>query len=609
MKIRPEYNKLRKLFNRSERIKIGMLFGMMLLAAFLELLGIGMIPAFVAIVADPARVLKYNQFSELYQLLNINNSRDLLIYGGLILIGVYVLKNTYIMIYYYIEARFIFNRRYTFSHKLMTAYMQAPYTFYLERNSSELLRNTNNEVNIMINNVLLPILKVSKELIMGILVVAFLLFAEPTITLIISVVMGGMAGSFLYITRERMNNLGIEAQEYRKGMLKAAQQGFGGIKDARVLNREGEFIETFREMAYQSSQLQLKKTFISSIPRPTVETLSVGGIILIAIIMVLQERPISSIVPIIAMFGVAIVRLIPAINQVTQLLTDLQFNIASVNPVYDDLTLLKDNAKAFRSDRRKKQKLELRTSIVIDNLHYQYPKSTEQALNGVNLEIPFGSAVAFVGSSGSGKTTLADSLLGLLVPQKGAILVDDVNISESISSWQQNIGYIPQFIYLSDDTLKRNIAFGLPDDKIDDEKILKAVELSQLSDLIEHLPQGIETVIGERGTRLSGGQRQRVGIARALYHEPQVLVMDEATSALDNITEQQIIEAIEALKGNRTVIMIAHRLTTVMNCDMLFFMENGRIVDKGTYQELLIKNADFREMAREISVDNKTADE
>jgi len=325
--------------------------------------------------------------------------------------------------------------------------------------------------------------------------------------------------------------------------------------------------------------------------------------------MVLQDRPISSIVPIIAMFGVAIVRLIPAINQVTQLLTDLQFNIASVNPVYDDLTLLKESTQAFRSDRRKKQKLELKKSIVIKNLHYQYPKSTEQALNGVNLEILYGNSVALVGSSGSGKTTLADSLLGLLVPQKGAILVDGVSISESISGWQQNIGYIPQFIYLSDDTLKRNIAFGLPDDKIDNEKILKAVELAQLSDLIEHLPQGIETVIGERGTRLSGGQRQRVGIARALYHEPQVLVMDEATSALDNITEHQIIGAIEALKGERTVIMIAHRLTTVMNCNVLFFMENGKIVDKGTYQELLIKNADFREMAKEMTADKKPAEE
>lgn len=600
MKIRPEYNKLRKLFNRSEKIKIGLLFGMMLLAAFLELLGIGMIPAFVAIVADPARVLKYKQLSELYQFLNITNARDLLIYGGSALIGVYIIKNGYLLIYHYLEARFVFNRRYTFSHKLMTAYMQAPYTFYLERNSSELLRNTNNEVNIMVNNVLLPILKVSKELIMGVVVVLFLLLAEPTITMIISIVMGGMAGSFLIITRKRMNDLGLKAQEFRKGMLKAAQQGFGGIKDARVLNREGEFIETFRSMAYQSSQLQLMKNFISSIPRPTVETLSVGGIMLIAVIMVLQERPISSIVPIVAMFGVAIVRLIPAIHQVTQLLTDLRFNIASVNPVYDDLTLLKEATQAFRSDRRKNQKLELRKSIVIDNLYYQYPKSTEQALNGVNLEIPYGNAVALVGSSGSGKTTLADSLLGLLVPQKGAILVDGVNISESISGWQQNIGYIPQFIYLSDDTLKRNIAFGLPDDKIENEKILKAVELAQLSDLIEHLPQGIDTVIGERGTRLSGGQRQRVGIARALYHEPHVLVMDEATSALDNITEHQIIEAIEALKGNRTVIMIAHRLTTVMNCDVLFFMENGKIVDKGSYSELLKRNHKFKEMAKEV---------
>jgi ATP-binding cassette, subfamily B, bacterial PglK len=595
----PEYHKLRKLFSRTEKWKIIILFMMMMVAAVLEVAGIGMVPAFVAIVANPSRVLEYERLSGVFETLGIYTSRDLLIYGGSALIGVFVVKNTYILIFRYFEARFIYNRRYTFSHRLMTAYMQAPYTFYLQRNSSELLRNTTGEVNIMINGVLNPTMKILKESIMGISVVVFLLLVEPLITLFVAVVMGGMAGLFLIVTQKRMKYYGEEAQRYRREMIKAARQGFGGIKDARVLNREGEFVDVFRRMAFDSSRLQRKKTFISQIPRPVIETIAVAGIMLIAVVMVMQDRPISDIVPILAMFGVAIIRLMPAIQQVTNLITDLRFNLPSVNPIYDDLQELKPYMHEFRADRRKKARLPLVSAIEIMDLYYRYPNSDEQALNGVSLNIGKGQAVAFVGSSGAGKTTIADVLLGLLEPQQGQVLVDGKDIFKSISAWQRNIGYIPQFIYLADESLRRNIAFGLPDRLIDEEKLQKAVQQAQLLELVDRLPEGLNTVVGERGTRLSGGQRQRVGIARALYHDPQILVMDEATSALDNITEQHIIDAIDTLKGDRTVIMIAHRLTTVMNCDVLFLMEAGKIVDQGTYNELLQRNVHFREMARE----------
>jgi len=597
----PEYQKLRRLFTRGDKIKLILLFAMMMGAAVLEIAGIGMIPAFVAIVANPNRILEHERFGSLFQQLGITTARELLIYGGIALIGIFVIKNSYTLIFRYVEARFIYNRRYVFSHKLMTAYMQAPYTFYLQRNTAELLRNTTGEVNIMVNNVLDPSLKILKEFIMGASVVFFLFFVEPVITLFVFIVMGGISGIFLYITQRRMKFIGVEAQRYRKEMLRAAQQGFGGIKDARVLNREPEFIEVFREMSLKSSRLQQTKAFISMIPRPAIETIAVSGIMLIALVMVMQDRPIANIIPVLTLFAAALYRLMPSIQQITQMLTELRYHLPSVNPIYDDLTELKPFIKDFRADRRKKEKLELINEIAINNLHYQYPSSTEQALNGVSLRILHGKAVAFVGPSGAGKTTMVDVLLGLLEPQQGEILVDSKNIFYSISAWQQNIGYIPQFIYLSDDSLRRNIAFGLPDNKIDEVKVQQAVELAQLGELVSRLPEGLDTVVGERGTRLSGGQRQRVGIARALYHNPQVLVMDEATSALDSVTEQLIIEAIEALKGERTVIMIAHRLTTVMNCDTIFYMEDGKIVDQGTYPELLQRNKRFREMAKEGS--------
>jgi ATP-binding cassette, subfamily B, bacterial PglK len=402
----------------------------------------------------------------------------------------------------------------------------------------------------------------------------------------------------LSLTQKRMRRYGRMAQTYRKEMIKTARQAFGGIKDARVTNREPFFISKYKHVAYESSQLQRHKTFIGQIPRPVVETIAVAGIMSIAVVMHLQGRPIANIIPVIALFGVAIVRLMPTVQQMTKLLTDLRYNIYSVNPIYDDLTALKKYSEEFKTDRRRKAKTTLTNTISIRDLHYQYPGSEEQALNGVSLDITKGKAIAFVGPSGAGKTTIVDMLLGLLEPQKGEILVDGENIFDSISAWQRNIGYIPQFIYLSDDTMRRNIAFGIADDKIDKEKMLRAVEQAQLSELAARLPKGLDTVIGERGTRLSGGQRQRIGIARALYHNPQVLVMDEATSALDNITEKQIIDSIDALKGERTIVMIAHRLTTVMNCDVLYMMDQGRIVDSGTYNDLLVRNAGFREMAR-----------
>ena len=600
MKLPKEYTKLRKLFSRKEKFKIILLFLMMMIGAVLEVAGIGMVPAFVAMVANPQRVLEHETFGVYFQRLGIETSRELLIYGALTLVGLFIVKNTYLLFYRFIEARFIYARRYIFSHRLMTAYMQAPYTFFLERNTAELLRNLTGEVNLMINHVLNPTLKILKEILMATAIITFLLIIEPLITLFVTLVLGGLAAVFLLATQKRMKHYSRGAQRYRKEMIKTSQQAFGGIKDARVMNREPYFIQTFRSVAFESSRLQRHSAFIRQIPRPVIETIAVAGIMSIAVVMHLQGRPIANIIPVIALFGVAIVRLMPTIQMVTQLATDLRFHIVSVNPVYDDLTALRKYSEEFKTDRRRKAKTTLMDTISIRDLHYHYPQSEEQALNGVSLDISKGKAIAFVGPSGAGKTTIVDVLLGLLEPQKGEVLVDGKNIFDSISAWQRNIGYIPQFIYLADDTMRRNIAFGISDEHIDEDMLRRAVEQAQLSELVARLPEGLDTVIGERGTRLSGGQRQRIGIARALYYNPQVLVMDEATSALDNITEKQIIDSIDALKGERTIVMIAHRLTTVMNCDVLYMMDQGRIVDAGTYGELLKRNSKFREMAKAI---------
>ena len=582
---------------KRDPIKIVVLFIMMMVAAALEVLGIGMIPAFVAIVASPERVLEYEPIQPLLAYLNITTARELLIWGSGALLGSFILKGSYRLFFNYFQARYTYNRRYQISHRLMSAYMQAPYTFHLERNTAELLRNITQEVTILIGNVLTMLLDICKQSVITISILLFLFIAEPFVTILVIAFSGIASGTFLILTRKKVKAYGKREQEHRREMIKAVNQGLGGIKDARVLNREAEFIEKFRIEARNSTRLLTYMNYTKKIPQPLIETTAVLAMLLIASFLVWQGRPMTSIIPIMTLFAVAIVRLMPAVKSLTSDYTHLIYNIVSLDPIYSDLKELDESSSKFKAERKASRPLKLERLIEAKSVEYSYPNSDEQALRGVSFEIPKGHAVGFVGESGAGKTTVVDLLLGLMEPSAGEILVDGKNIHENLSAWQQNIGYIPQSIYLADETLRSNIAFGLPDEEIDDENVLKALELAQLKDLIDRLPEGLDTILGENGTRLSGGQRQRVGIARALYHEPEVLVMDEATSALDNLTEKEITKAIEALKGDRTVIMIAHRLTTVENCDLLYLMKDGKITDSGTYSDLVDTNKEFRRMA------------
>jgi ATP-binding cassette, subfamily B, bacterial PglK len=591
---------IKKLFYilpKGDPFKVAVLFLMMLIAAGLEVIGIGMIPAFVSIVAAPEQVLGYEPLQFLWSALNITTDQDLLIWGSAALVGVFILKGIYIIFFNYIEAKFVFNRRFIISHRLMSSYMQAPYTFHLGRNTSELLRNLTSEVNIIVNHIMTNLLKMSREGLMAISILLFLFVMEPLISMVVILFSGLGAGSFLFLTQKKMKVYGEQEQRHRRNMILAINQGLGGIKDARVLNREQHFIEKFRTEVYDSTRLLAWIRYIQQIPKPVVEVTAVLGMMIISAIMVWQGRPMSTIIPILTLFAMATVRLMPAVQQLSTMYTGIRYNLVAINPLYDDLKELELYRKQFLADRRSKERVTLEERIHSENVSYSYPGSDEKALKEVSFEIPRGKAVAFVGESGAGKTTIVDLLLGLLEPTEGEIKVDGRNIHQKLSAWQINIGYIPQSIYLADETLRNNIAFGIPDDEIDDEKVLQAIESAQLSEMVSRLPDGLDTMIGENGTRISGGQRQRVGIARALYHNPQVLVMDEATSALDNITEKEITRAIEALKGDRTIIMIAHRLTTVENCDCLYLMKNGRIVDEGSYGELVEKNRDFRRMA------------
>lgn len=591
--------KIYTLFLSRYRFKLAVLFAMMLVASVLELLGIGMIPGFVMLVTEePSTVLEYPVAGDVLRYFGITTSREMITAGAMVLIGIYIIKNAYLSLFLYLKKRFIANRGVYLQDRLFEAYMTAPYSFYTNRNSAELLRNITNEVQRIVTGTMMPFMELSLNFIMTLFIVGSLFYVDPIITGAAIIVMGGGGYGFLKYTQRKTDEYGKKDRDARAEMNKAVIQGLGGFKEARILNREKMFLDLYRNNAETSKTANIYKYVVNNLPNPIIETLAVTGILMIVFIRLLGGGSFDSIIPILIFFGAATVRLMPILKQVISKVTDLRYNVHSVYAIYDDLMLLENDYAHFREKiLNNREKLHMEDEIRLENVSFSYEENGENAVEEVSLTIPKGNAVAFAGATGAGKTTLVDVILGLLRPQQGRITVDGKDIFENIRGWQQNVGYIPQSIYLLDDTIRRNIAFGIPDEEIDQKSVREAVRAAQLEEMIGRLPKGLDTMVGERGVRLSGGQQQRIGIARALYSNPELLVMDEATSSLDNLTEKYVINAIERLKGDRTIIMIAHRLTTVKNCDTIFMMKEGRIVDRGSYYELLEESKDFRKMS------------
>ncbi len=590
--------KIYALFPKKDRIIFLLLFLMMIFASFLEVLGIGMIPAFVLTIAEPDKVLELKYIGPLLESWNITTSQDLALFGALALIVVYLIKNLYLFFFKYIKTRFVANKKIYLQSRVFKAYMAAPYTFFLNRNSAILLRNVNSEVGKVINGTIMPILQLFLQGIMFILIISGLFYLEPLITLITLIMMGGGGYIFLRYTQKKTLESGRISRDSGGAMNRVILQAIGGFKDARVLNRENLFLKQYKRFAEKQADASVYQSIIKSLPKPIIEFLMVTGILTITLIMVFQGRAFTEIIPILALFGVAAAKLMPIFNNVIQQISTINYSAYSVHAIFEDLELLENKYKDYRNlILSNANRLEFNNIIELDSVSYKYPESNDYAVKNISLVIPKGNAVAFVGPSGAGKTTLVDLILGLLTPTSGKILADGNDINKNIRGWMKNIGYIQQSSFLMDERIFRNIAFGVPDEEVDFDKLASAISAAQLEDTIDKLPNGLRSTTGERGLRLSGGQQQRVSIARALYNNPQLLIMDEATSALDNITEKYVIEAIEQLRGDRTIIMIAHRLTTVKNCDKIYMIDDGHIVGEGTYNELLESNKEFQRMS------------
>ena len=592
-------HKLSYLFTPREKRNGVILFVMMVLGALAEVVGVGAIPAFVGVINMPERLLENDKVRYVYDLLGMDSPQEMVLWAALALILVFIVKNSYLAFLVYVRARYTTNRQVTISNRLFRAYLHSPYAFHLQRNTAELLRNTNSEAGAITGGVLLPMMSILMEFMVLVFIFVLLFAVEPLVSLLTFGVFGTITVVFYRATRGKINEYAKEEQRHRKQSVQAVNQGLGGFKDARILGREQFFLGSYQESTWYQAKAARFKDMISAMPRLFLETMAVAGLLGVASLLVAQERALETVIPTLALLGVAIVRLMPSFTKISGSFTSLKWGERALNVVYDDVVMLEREDMEFkkRQEGQEGKPLPFTRGIRLDNLSYAYPGSAEAALREVNLAIPKSASVGFVGPSGSGKTTIVDVVLGLLTPTGGKVLVDGVDIQERLPAWQRKIGYIPQSIYLTDDTVRRNVAFGMDDDEISDEAVWEALDAAQLRELIASYPDGLDAMVGERGVRLSGGQRQRIGIARALYHKPEVLVMDEATSALDNQTERLFVEALEQLQGEHTMIVIAHRLSTVRDCDTLFMLEDGQLVASGSYDELAATSEEFRRMA------------
>lgn len=576
-----------------------LLFIMMSLGAVLEVVGVGAIPAFVGVVSAPEKLLEYRVVREVYRWLGVTEPRAMVMWAAIGLVLVFVFKNSYLTALAYVRSRYTTARQATISNRLFRAYLRSDYTFHLSRNTAELLRNTNTEAQAITGGVFMPLIRLVMEGMVMMFIFVLLFAVEPAVTIVAFSVLGSITYAFWRVTRSKIDEYAKEEQRHRKQSMQTVNQGLGGFKDARVLGREGFFLNTYQESEWYKAKAARFKEVISALPRLFLETVAVMGILGVAAVLIAQGRSLNSLIPTLTLLGVSVVRLMPSFTKIANDITSLKWGSRALGVVYDDLLHLEAEEQRTRERRGSsgEEGLALTREIHLDGLSYRYPGAGEYALRDVSLTIPRYTSVGFVGPSGAGKTTVVDVILGLLTPTGGRVLVDGVNIQERLDHWQRQIGYIPQSIYLTDDTVRRNVAFGMQDDDIVDEAVWEALAAAQLTELVESFEEGLDTFVGERGIRLSGGQRQRIGIARALYHKPEVLVMDEATSALDNETERNIVEALGGLQGKHTMIVIAHRLSTVKDCDTLFMLDEGRLVAEGTYNHLLATSSDFRRMA------------
>ena len=565
-----------------------------LVMAGIEVMTIGGIAGFIAAVADSKALDAKRWIADLRAALGLADTRDFLFASGIALFLLFLMRNAFGFFLLWYRLNFLHGTRRALTARLLAYYLSRPYAYFLGVNSAGITKNITVEVNLLITTCLFSWIMLISDVVMGCAILALLLLHDPLLTGIAAVAVGALAAFVPGFTRKRLKPLGARYRQLNEDLFKTTGEAIGGIKEIKVLGRELFFARRFEETADEHARVTIKYMMITDAPRYFLEMMVIGGILVLMLLALAATSDYAAVAGTVALFAAAAYRMMPLGHRMLTSIAGLQFNSAILDALAEGLKPLPPDAMAPPP-----APIPFAQRIRFRNVSFRYAGAAQDTLRDLSLDIACNEAVAFVGPTGVGKTTVVDLLTGLLAPSAGAIEVDGAAIDETTRRrWQANIGYVPQQVFLLDDTIRRNIAVGVPDAEIDEAALQRAAEMAHVEEFVAKLPQGYDTTIGERGVRLSGGQRQRIGIARALYRRAKLLVLDEATSSLDGIAESIIEDAIGELAGKVTVVIIAHRLTTVRHCSVIHLMEGGRIVASGSYEQLMRDNATFRAMAR-----------
>lgn len=574
---------LKQLLNKKQQRQAVAVFVLVVCGALLETLGVAAILPFVQAVMTPDELWENSYIQIFCKVFGITSNFNLIVGLGLAIGIVYILKNVFMLYITYREAKFKTGVVFELSKLMLDSYMKRPYTYFLSTNSAEMMRGVNDDIN-SVNEMITAILKIFSLVLMMIGIGIFIIMQNPMMAIGILVITALIFVLIVVAVKKKTKELGVLKLELGTKVYKNAYQALNGIKEISIMKREEFFLGCYTKVADEKRKADIVYTCVSACPERIIEAVFICGILGIISFQVMLGNMSGSFVPDLAAFAIGAMRILPSLSTLTTRMTQLMYLKPALGGISNNIEEARKYQKILRGKQTSINKLDRKASftdkIQLQNIYWNYPDSEKNILENVCLDISCGECVAIIGKSGSGKTTLADIMLGLLKPSKGNVLVDGVDIYSIPSEWCKMIGYVPQMVYLLDDTIKNNIVFGMNDSEINDTKIWDALEKAQLKEFVEKLPQKLDTILGERGVKFSGGQRQRIAIARALCHNPEIIIFDEATAALDGETEQAVMDAINALRGNKTLIIIAHRLNTIERCNRVLEVINGEVVEK-----------------------------
>ena len=572
--------KMRYILDRRQKIQICFLGVLIFIGGLLETVSVSGVLPIAWVIIDPVEMQENKYMQWAMQALGIQDIQGFIIPLLLALIFLYALKNAFLLLLVYVQNRFIALNRNKLISQVLREFLNRPYEFYLDADIPTVFRLTDSDIpNVF--NILMAMISLVSESVVFVLLCIVMIVTDWKLLLFLLVVFGILSFLIIKVLKPRLAKLGEKNQSIQSKIAKWRIQAIYGIKDVKVLHREAFFADNYEQSGKVGAGYAERHAVLNNLPRLLIETVFMASVLGYIVLYISFGKDASSLVPMLTTFAIAAIRMMPSVNRINTYLTDISFFRPCLDYVYENMNIneisRRTNQTLQPADRSKK--MQLQDCIALKDIVYAYPNTDKLIFDKANMIVPYGKSVGIMGPSGAGKSTIVDILLGLLKIREGSITCDGVNIFDNYPAWLAQIGYIPQSIYLIDESIRNNIAFGIAEEEIDDNHIWQALEEAQLKEFIKGLPEGLDTAIGDRGIRISGGQRQRLGIARALYHNPEILVFDEATSALDNETEAAVMEAINSFHGRKTMVIIAHRLNTIEKCDIIYKVEGGKIVE------------------------------